>query len=146
MTCSFAAGGWAALSESDAKNQAIANCNRNMPTKSGCVLYAEGNEIIFDKARALWEGGEQDRFYARQKDREQQEKEQINRQREQQKNEEKRIDKTNLELSAKKETVNSTPKEVRGALSLEESKKKCNELGFKPATEGHGKCVLQLSK
>ena len=31
-------------------------------------------------------------------------------------------------------------------LSIEVSKKKCTELGFKPATEGHGKCVLQLSK
>ena len=31
-------------------------------------------------------------------------------------------------------------------LSLEASKKKCTELGFKPATEGYGKCVLQLSK
>jgi hypothetical protein len=146
MACSFAAGGWAALSESEAKNQAIANCNRYMPTKSGCVLYADGNEIIFDKARALWVGGEQDRFYARQKDREQQAKVQINRETEQQKNEEKRIDKTNLGLSSKKETVNSTTIEVRSTLSLEASKKKCTELGFKPATEGHGKCVLQLSK
>jgi serine kinase of HPr protein (carbohydrate metabolism regulator) len=31
-------------------------------------------------------------------------------------------------------------------LSLEASKQKCTELGFKPATEGYGKCVLQLSK
>ena len=31
-------------------------------------------------------------------------------------------------------------------LSLDASKKKCTELGFKPATEDHGKCVLQLSK
>lgn len=31
-------------------------------------------------------------------------------------------------------------------LSIDESKKKCTELGFKPSTEGHGKCVLQLSK
>jgi hypothetical protein len=31
-------------------------------------------------------------------------------------------------------------------LSLEASKRKCTELGFKPATEGYGKCVLQLSK
>ena len=31
-------------------------------------------------------------------------------------------------------------------LTLDESKKKCTELGFKPATEVHGKCVLQLSK
>ena len=31
-------------------------------------------------------------------------------------------------------------------LSLDASKKTCTELGFKPATEGFGKCVLQLSK
>ena len=31
-------------------------------------------------------------------------------------------------------------------LSLDASKKKCMELGFKPSTEGYGKCVLQLSK
>ncbi len=31
-------------------------------------------------------------------------------------------------------------------LSLDASKQKCTELGFKPATEDHGKCVLQLSK
>ena len=31
-------------------------------------------------------------------------------------------------------------------LSLDASKRKCTELGFKPATEGYGKCVLQLSK
>jgi hypothetical protein len=26
------------------------------------------------------------------------------------------------------------------------AKQKCSDLGFKPKTEGHGKCVLQLSK
>lgn len=31
-------------------------------------------------------------------------------------------------------------------LSLEVSKQKCEELGFKPATEAFGKCVLQLTK
>ena len=36
--------------------------------------------------------------------------------------------------------------EKNGRLTLDDSKKKCTELGFKPATEGHGKCVLQLSK
>ena len=30
--------------------------------------------------------------------------------------------------------------------SIESSKLKCEELGFKPATEGFGKCVLQLTK
>jgi hypothetical protein len=31
-------------------------------------------------------------------------------------------------------------------LSLDVSKQKCEELGFKPATEAFGKCVLQLTK
>ena len=31
-------------------------------------------------------------------------------------------------------------------LSLDASKVKCTDLGFKPGTEAHGKCVLQLSK
>jgi hypothetical protein len=39
---------------------------------------------------------------------------------------------------------NAPPENER--LSLDASKKKCTELGFKPATEVHGKCVLQLSK
>lgn len=33
-----------------------------------------------------------------------------------------------------------------GRLSLDVSKTKCIDLGFKPSTEGFGKCVLQLSK
>lgn len=55
------------------------------------------------------------------------------------------------------ETLNSQPVQLQevnktinnenmNRLSLEVSKKKCTELGFKPATEDHGKCVLQLSK
>jgi len=35
---------------------------------------------------------------------------------------------------------------VTERLSIELSKQKCEELGFKPATEGFGKCVLQLTK
>jgi hypothetical protein len=31
-------------------------------------------------------------------------------------------------------------------LSIDQSKEKCVELGFKSGTEGFGKCVLQLSK
>lgn len=37
-------------------------------------------------------------------------------------------------------------KDESSRLSIETAKKKCAELGFKPATEGFGKCVLQLSK
>jgi hypothetical protein len=29
---------------------------------------------------------------------------------------------------------------------INDAKQKCSNLGFKPKTEGHGKCVLQLSK
>ena len=45
----------------------------------------------------------------------------------------------------KTETIKPANSES-GRLSLDASKKKCTELGFKPATEDHGKCVLQLSK
>ncbi len=38
------------------------------------------------------------------------------------------------------------PTTVTNRLSLEASKVKCSELGFKPATERFGTCVLQLSK
>jgi hypothetical protein len=51
------------------------------------------------------------------------------------------------ELEAQKANAvikNAPPENER--LSLDASKKKCTDLGFKPATEGHGKCVLQLSK
>jgi hypothetical protein len=35
---------------------------------------------------------------------------------------------------------------ITDRLSLDASRVKCAELGFKPSTEGFGKCVLQLSK
>ena len=47
-------------------------------------------------------------------------------------------------IQAEAAIKNVAPESER--FSLEVSKKKCTELGFKPATEGHGKCVLQLSK
>lgn len=43
-------------------------------------------------------------------------------------------------------TPTNTSPPLIDRLSIEASKKKCIELGFKPATEGYGKCVLQLSK
>ena len=51
------------------------------------------------------------------------------------------------------ENVNETsikstplPENVVKKLSIDVAKEKCTELGFKSATEGFGKCVLQLSK
>ena len=40
----------------------------------------------------------------------------------------------------------TTQADASERLSLEVSKQKCEELGFKPATEAFGKCVLQLTK
>lgn len=52
-----------------------------------------------------------------------------------------------VEISTRPVVKNDVPSATDGnRLTLEASKKKCTELGFKPATEGHGKCVLQLSK
>ncbi len=47
------------------------------------------------------------------------------------------------------ELIEPTPmskNEVGERFSLDVAKKKCTELGFKPSTEGFGKCVLQLSR
>ena len=43
-------------------------------------------------------------------------------------------------------TPTNTSPPLIDRLSIEASKRKCTELGFKPATEAHGKCALQLSK
>jgi hypothetical protein len=52
------------------------------------------------------------------------------------------------ELKRKEELASSANASAgqTGRFSLDASKIKCTELGFKPATEGYGKCVLQLSK
>ena len=42
--------------------------------------------------------------------------------------------------------INKVEGNNRDYLSIDAAKMKCTELGFKPATEGHGKSVLQLSK
>lgn len=38
------------------------------------------------------------------------------------------------------------PSEIKFDRKLEDAKKKCTDLGFKPATEKFGQCVLRLSK
>ena len=38
------------------------------------------------------------------------------------------------------------PNAVNQSISFEEAKRKCTELGFQPASEGFGNCVLKLSK
>ena len=45
-----------------------------------------------------------------------------------------------------KPTAQSLPAPKNAALDLTDSKAKCKDLGFKPDTEGFGKCVLRLSK
>ncbi len=54
------------------------------------------------------------------------------------------VDATANQLSTEKQPTDGTRPEVR--FSIEVSKKKCADLGFKPMTESFGKCVLQLSK
>ena len=57
------------------------------------------------------------------------------------------------QLEEERNQARQQPAPVSGAsitnidrLSLDVSKSKCTELGFKPGTEAFGKCVLQLSK
>ena len=53
-----------------------------------------------------------------------------------------RIEKPEPQIS----TENQSNTESQFKRSIEDSKTKCSELGFKPATESFGKCVLQLTK
>ena len=55
---------------------------------------------------------------------------------------EKNLDKEVVKTYTPIEHNNNIPEST----SLEVAKNKCEEIGFKPATEGFGKCVLQLSK
>jgi len=41
---------------------------------------------------------------------------------------------------------NQLKKNQINTLSIDSAKIKCSELGFKPETEGYGKCILQLSR
>lgn len=47
---------------------------------------------------------------------------------------------------AKRKQAVPPAQNIINKLSIDVAKKKCSELGFRPATEGYGKCVLQLSK
>lgn len=49
-------------------------------------------------------------------------------------------------ITLKPETPGNRSTNSRDRLSIEAAKKKCTGLGFKPSTEGHGRCVLQLSR
>jgi hypothetical protein len=40
----------------------------------------------------------------------------------------------------------TTTQSIDSSMSLEDAKKKCTDIGFQPATEAFGKCVLRLSK
>jgi hypothetical protein len=56
------------------------------------------------------------------------------------------VEKTNSQTVQIQDVNKSISNENMNKLSLEAAKKKCTELGFKPKTEGYGRCVLQLSK
>ena len=49
QVCQYQFGGALRYSNDEIKELAITECNKRMPTGSGCVLYARNNEIIYDK-------------------------------------------------------------------------------------------------
>ncbi len=50
-----------ASSQSQATDLALAECNRVMPSRSGCVLYATGNHIVYNRAVYLSQVAERER-------------------------------------------------------------------------------------
>jgi hypothetical protein len=49
QACQYQYGGALRYSNDEIKELAITECNKRMPTGTGCVLYATNNEIIYDK-------------------------------------------------------------------------------------------------
>ena len=49
QACQYQYGGALRYSNEEIKELAITECNKRMPTGTGCVLYARNNEIIYDK-------------------------------------------------------------------------------------------------
>lgn len=49
ISCAWQAGGWMRFSEEEVKASATRSCDELMPRKSGCQIYADGNEIVFNK-------------------------------------------------------------------------------------------------
>ena len=54
--------------------------------------------------------------------------------------------KTNQRIENKTEQVASNDQLTNANSSLDKAKKECEDLGFKPATEQYGSCVLRLNK
>ena len=49
QVCQYQSGGGLRFGDDEIKELAITECNKRMPTGTGCVLYARNNEIIYDK-------------------------------------------------------------------------------------------------
>lgn len=49
QVCQYQSGGGLRFSDDEIKELAITECNKRMPTGTGCFLYARNNEIIYDK-------------------------------------------------------------------------------------------------
>ena len=49
QACQYQSGGGLRFNKDEITELALAKCNERMPTKTGCVLYALNNEIIYDK-------------------------------------------------------------------------------------------------
>ena len=49
IACGFFYGGWARFTEQEVIDKAIQTCNSIMPQKTGCQIYAESDNIIFQK-------------------------------------------------------------------------------------------------
>ncbi len=142
--CSHAWGGWAVTTQEQTDQLALANCNKAIPRGYGCVVYANGNNIIYDKLshqRQIANQEVMDGAIARRKaeDVERQRRVEAEKLANMRRNEEENAARNLQRLASEKESAN-----LAQSNALEQVKKMCVELGFKTSTETYGKCVLQL--
>jgi hypothetical protein len=127
-------------------NNAINTCNNQ--GADNCVVYATGDyNIIYNRELHAIKIDQQNKMRAevdknRRLQAEVEEKKRLEMHQAAQRERES-SNNSNQTLVEAKPTLKN---EVNDKISLDTAKKKCAELGFKQATEGFGKCVLQLSR
>jgi hypothetical protein len=141
--CNHASGGWATTTQEQVNEHAIKSCSNN-PPKINCVLYAIGDEVVYDKnshQRLIANQEEIDKAVARRK------AEEMERQRSVEAEKfanMRRIEEENAARNAQRLASEKESAARAQSNALEQIEKMCVELGFRKSTEAYGKCVLQL--
>lgn len=141
--CNHAWGGWATTTQEQVNALAIKSCGNN-PHKINCVLYAVGNEVVYDKTNHQRQIANQEEIEKAIAIRKAEEVErQLKAEAEKLANM-RRLEEENALKNAQRWVYEKELSNLAQRNALEQINKMCVELGFRTSTEAYGKCVLQL--